>query len=221
MVIEEKRTKTGASAVEQALAEVKTLAEEELAQPECQRQAMQELDAAKRSGDWPKAAALTAEIEHLADAGEVRDRRRAAIIAYHLAQAEGLRQQAAVLRKEAEELAKETAPLLAKLRELEGVPFVRRVLRWDEQAPGVDYRSRGQRLTDEADDLEHKALDLERHPEPMDSGSAVGANVEELVTAVLAKAEIMGPTIPVIQEWAARQPARDRFNLSFRNGKIV
>lgn len=216
----EKPPKNELSAVDTALAEVHRLVDAERAQPERQLQARQELHAAKQIGDWSQASALTAEIEHLADAGEVRDRRRVAIIEYHLAKAVDLRQQAETLRSDAQAMETAKAPLLAQLRELEGVAFVAHLPRWQEQARGVDYRPRSEQITDAADELDRKARELERHPQAKDSGTAEGVGVDGIIEAVFAKPGEMAPSIPAIREWAAARPA-GRLTLAWRNGRIV
>lgn len=234
---------------EQARAEVARLAETELkmfteltgqraeAEAITARAAETVLDGADLSDAIGQAARAKAAIELHERAIEAARRRRLdAIRAAYRTEAAELRQQAVPKRAEAEAIDRKTAPLLAKLAEIEGVPYTAAVLsaERDYKAPLGDIRPichvpRSAALRAEAADLEKRAAEIE-HRDPLTfqhAGQATGATLAELAAAVLKEPMAAGAPLSDVARWyndvtAQRGDAREpgRYELHWRGGKV-
>jgi hypothetical protein len=167
---------------------------------------------------------LWTEIESLERAATAaRERRCAAILEYHQAQAAEARKKAAQLYQQAQELDKKALPHLEALRQIQGVDYVPRPLKAGYNVPlGAEVRSRSQALKDEAAALNLEANEWERR-QVQTSISIQGIYESDFISAVIAKPLIMAPLLDSIVEWVKTQRAKGvagRITLYCANGRI-
>jgi hypothetical protein len=169
-----------------------------------------------------RVAHLRASIEALEIALEAaRQSRKEAVRALYLGQAAKARQRATQLMAQAEELDRKSAPHLEALKELMGVNFVP-FAPPDRRFDHALFRSKSQKLKDEAQELETFARQRERE-QPQTSAIVLGENAAELVEKLLEHPLIIGPSIPDIYEWVGeqrRRGVRDPLVLRVHNGRI-